>query len=338
VLGSSSGAGWGRCRWLVGDIRKLGAKRVEAWLKSQGDDPASPWAQDLAVVGGERAALNRAKQQLVELARTIPNDGRTRASASLHVQILIEERFAVLDPTRSGPGSGEDGESARLRLLRDGSGRAVLPWSSFHGVLRSTAARILRTRGVEACEHGCAPVTDIGQARRRVKVDPGREAPMCPVCRVFGTTGWASTLSGNDLVPTVASPAPTTQEFIAVCRFTGGGAKGLKFGAEGLDRPSLQGGLRIDRRRLDLIGAGAWAPALLAFALRDIAEGDVQLGNSVGPMWGRASAITCSATDTTSEDLASLIGGAGQSDAATAFPALMAFDELCTRECGGVHA
>ena len=68
------------------------------------------------------------------------------------------------------------------------------------------------------------------------------------------------------------------QEFVAIDRFTGGGAPQLKFNATSRYQPILKGQLSIDLARLAYADAGGWAIALLVLVLRDLVEGDIRLG------------------------------------------------------------
>jgi hypothetical protein len=68
---------------------------------------------------------------------------------------------------------------------------------------------------------------------------------------------------------------------LAIDRFTGGGADGLKFNAQAVYQPVLSGTLRLDVRRLDL-----WALGLLALTLRDALEGDLTFGFGASKGYG----------------------------------------------------
>jgi hypothetical protein len=93
---------------------------------------------------------------------------------------------------------------------------------------------------------------------------------------VFGAAGWRSPLRVSDFVG--SSLATLRQEFLAIDRFTGGGAEHLKFDAETADRPVLTGHISLDLEALGDVGVGRWALGLLALTLRDLLEGDLTFG------------------------------------------------------------
>ncbi|MFN0124961.1 MAG: RAMP superfamily CRISPR-associated protein, partial [Blastocatellia bacterium] len=120
---------------------------------------------------------------------------------------------------------------------------------------------------------------------------------LCPTCKVFGAPGWRSPLAMTAFTPAPvqqeamsAGIAVEKQEFLAIDRFTGGGAKGLKFNATSRYQPVLDGTLSLDLRALDRAGAGGWAIALLTLTLRDLMEGDIRLGFGAAKGYGSLTA------------------------------------------------
>lgn len=264
ALGAQTGQGWGRARWQREAIEVLVAARVQRWLREGATVVIDRCFEPLAA---ER--LDALETRARELAPP------ARAELSLGLRVRFEGPFlsSDTDPRRAGPGEGRPDAAPLL----DAEGRAYLPASSLRGALRSRAERIVRTLGGAhaACGPGatrppCAAVESLPEAQQT----------LCPVCRLLGAPGWASPLEVHDLVASDAAEAgkPFDQHFVAIDRFTGGGAEHLKFQARAVLRPTLSGRLGLDLEALSRVGVGPWALALLALVLRDLAEGDVPLG------------------------------------------------------------
>jgi len=67
--------------------------------------------------------------------------------------ITIEGQVVVISPLRVGAGKSaiSPGELARDVVLKDSTGRPVIPGSSWKGVFRSAGERILNSKGVKVC-------------------------------------------------------------------------------------------------------------------------------------------------------------------------------------------
>jgi CRISPR/Cas system CSM-associated protein Csm3 (group 7 of RAMP superfamily) len=198
----------------------------------------------------------------------------------------------------------------------DVKGRLLLPASSFRGALRSQAEKILRTMlGNLAC---CYPDSSGLRAPCQPVYDQNEIKRLCPVCQVFGATGWKSPIAITDFVTAEpisqlteneatklghATGKLCIQEFVAIDRFTGGGALGSensneqndgtmsnpggkKFNATSVYRPMLSGKIKIDLQCLQLASASGWALGLLALTLRDLIEGDVHFGFGAAKGYG----------------------------------------------------
>lgn len=275
ALGADTGNGWGRLRWELKEVRRLDSEGARRWLDA--GCPSAGWAALEPVGPEELEGLQKAASLLGSPI------GFPRVSVSL--QLSFDGLFLVNDPSRTG--EGEELPSHAARLAPDGS--PLLPATSFRGALRTQAERILRTVAGE--QAACGP------GAPRPLCDPPRSIDetenLCPACRLFGAAGWRSPVSVSDFtvgpVGTRAG-APRTQELIAIDRFTGGGAPGLKFNAQGFDSPVLQGTVAVDLEALARGRGGLWALGLLALTLRDLVEGDVSFGFGAGKGFGRAKA------------------------------------------------
>jgi CRISPR/Cas system CSM-associated protein Csm3 (group 7 of RAMP superfamily) len=195
----------------------------------------------------------------------------------------------------------------------------LLPGSGLRGVLRSQAERIARTlvthRTLE--EH---PGEDEGQQRegyflarcpacdplaRRARpggspvaleccdsllqetghntnqeIEPGK---LCLACQLFGSTRRGSRLLVEDAPythPDGDLPTYKMLDFLAIDRFSGGGAEHLKFDALALWRPAFEARLFLDDPQ-------EWELGWLALALRDLAEGWLRVGFGAAKGFGQ---------------------------------------------------
>lgn len=191
----------------------------------------------------------------------------------------------------------------------------VLAGAGLRGVLRSQAERIARTlvtldnpyqEGKEAENwflQNC-PACD-PNARRSPKMPEGELPPslescdslllyqagkggnewvksdeVCLACRLFGSTRWGSRLLVEDAPFTGGQPTFKMLDFLAVDRFTGGGAEKLKFDALALWRPAFT-------MRLHLDNPEPWELGWLALVLRDLADGWLSVGYAAAKGFGR---------------------------------------------------
>lgn len=277
TLGAGTGDGWGRLRWEPGDLCRLRRDDVRA---SIGTWLASPAGMR---VGYESAKAVSAEKQamLARVANRMGGTDRKRPVMAVELCLQCEGPFLVNDTSQTGKGE-ELPDHAPLRRSRDD--RALLPASSMRGALRSQAERIVRTlakRDQAAWFPHEVLTLDNG--------DPKFLEKLCPVSVIFGAPGWRAPLKVSDFVSdqalTEIGKMPK-QDFLAIDRFTGGGAKHLKFDARYCDRPTLRGRLELDLSVVAEAGGAAWCLALLAFVLRDLAEGDIPLGFGAAKGYG----------------------------------------------------
>jgi CRISPR/Cas system CSM-associated protein Csm3 (group 7 of RAMP superfamily) len=259
------------------NIRAIDRAGVAAWL--QADNPAVGYQALVSLPPERRSELETSAKALV--ARNPAN----QCSIRLAVNISFDGSFLVNDASQTGKGEGKHDHAPLLDGL---AGDALLPASSLRGALRSQAEKILRTmKGpLAACyADGQGPRPPCGPVRRKRDLER-----LCPVCKVFGASGWRSPVQVSDFTRLPAMPPASgqfvTQEFLAIDRFTGGGAAHLKFNAQSAYRPRLAGTLAVDLEALDRAGAGPWALLLVALVLRDLKEGDIPLGFGVAKGYG----------------------------------------------------
>jgi CRISPR/Cas system CSM-associated protein Csm3 (group 7 of RAMP superfamily) len=103
---------------------------------------------------------------------------------------------------------------------------------------------------------------------------------LCLACRLFGSTRFGSRLVVED-APFIGDKVKFKMlDFLAVDRFTGGGADHLKFDALVLWRPAF-------KLRLYLENPQDWELGWLALVLRDLAEGWLSVGYGAAKGFGR---------------------------------------------------
>lgn len=210
-------------------------------------------------------------------------------------ELIADVQFAgamlVSDPIRAAA-RGMD----HAPLIAGGiGGRPVLPGSSVKGVLRSQAERIARTLAtVSASREGAGSRTD-RFASRCPACDPlagepasglascdvllktrlasdaeADDAHLCLACRLFGSVRRGSRLRVED-AHLRGEPKHKLQDFLAIDRFTGGGADRLKFDASVLWQPTF-------RIRIFLENPLDWELGWLLLATRDVAQGLTPVG------------------------------------------------------------
>ena len=179
----------------------------------------------------------------------------------------------------------------------------VLAGSGLRGVLRSHAERIARTLATRNADGkdaflrtcpACSPVESRADeplascdALLRGEVSTSDEVSddhLCLACRLFGSTRRGSRLLVEDALyqPTEMQSKPVLKmmDFLAIDRFTGGGAEGAKFDALALWKPAF-------KLRLHLENPAAWELGWLALVLRDLQAGWLTVGFGAAKGFGR---------------------------------------------------
>jgi CRISPR/Cas system CSM-associated protein Csm3 (group 7 of RAMP superfamily) len=297
-LGASQAEGWGRLAWKPTSIRRLTEEALRSWLQN----PTAPLVERLATV--DRAGL-AAHSKL----RPVENTGRW-----LHfdIDLHMSGPFLVNDASRvKQKGDGTSGKPNHYALRTRGD-KALLPASSFHGSLRSHAERIARTiAGTAGGGPVHAPGPEMPDVRNKEELR-NMDAVSC----LFGAPGWRAPLHTTPFIAVGNDAAVGRQEFIAIDRFTGGGADALKFNAEAFTPNTaqgftLRGSLRLDLNALANLMKHRDAPSLapgpvrswatpiylLGFVLRDLREGDISFGFGRSKGYGACTATVRSAAD-----------------------------------------
>lgn len=295
-LGADTGDDQGRFTWELTDIAQISKGDVAAWLQKQ----PSPVGYDglVSLKAADRKAMRA--DALTAFCVSSP------ASLTLSLELRFEGPFLVNDPSRTKKSRRSlqtNNDIPDHTPLRDHQSRLLLPARSVRGAVRSQAEKIIRTLNPEAAclavdpEDACKPLYEYTQ----------RATHLCLACQVFGAPGWRAPLEISDfLLAESSTETPFSQEFLAIDRFTGGGARHLKFEAVTVYKPTLTGVMRVDLKRID-----PWALGLLALTLRDLIEGDIPLGFGVAKGYGASKAVIrgiyVTPTDLIPEDLRTLL-------------------------------
>ena len=264
-LGGEGSNEWGRVSWDLTSVQWTPPDKVKQWL----DNPEEPlpWSdhpEGVAVLHKRAAAALPARA------------GRRRCF--LQLTLYFDGAFLINDPTQARK-MDEPGGPISFATVRTRDGRPYVPASSLRGALRSQAARIWRT---VALQHRPPEQHDLLLEAKEAR----DQEKLLHFLRLLGAPGWRAPIQIPDFEYLEGGPHP--HEFVAIDRFTGGGSEGAKFNARALYQPVFRGTIAIDLDRLeDATGQDQWPWLLLAFVLRDLAEGDITIGFGAGKGYGR---------------------------------------------------
>jgi len=280
-------------------------EQVLAFLKSD-----EPWQQAQPVEGW--------LQQRLSSIKFSTGDGKPVAVARGWLSLtgtLQAEGALLTNDTLAAGASGFD--HAPLLVQWGDWQNPVLTGAGLRGILRFHAERLVRTlatlqaAGREdflRCCPACDPnVRDSDKARRlplescdsllkKAGVAASAEVSadsLCLACRLFGSPRFGSRLIVEDAPyqPTEKQSRPVFKmlDFLAIDRFTGGGAEGAKFDALALWRPAFT-------LRLHLENPEPWELGWLWLVLRDLSEGWLTVGFGGAKGFGRVKLTEWAAT------------------------------------------
>ena len=334
-IGASSGDGWGQMRWELEKLERLGSGDLASWIEHAAAD-GSPGYGGLDALVSE-AELEDLRAGAVRRLLALQNQ---KPVVTAKIELRFQSHFLVNEGSRTWKLNREEqqrDDSDEHRIpdhapVRNRNGQAFLPASSFRGALRSQAERIYRTLGGRV---DASPATPFTHEQIRA---------LGPIDKLFGCTGWRSPVEISDFEPAAGSDYPEqTQHFVAIDRFTGGGANGKKFDARAVYKPVLHGKLSLDLEALAWSGGGAWSLALMILTLRDLLEGDVPFGFGSAKGYGACTARLTDfqvphpweaipdalRQDLSSGDVPDLLGAESPNESMQVF-LMYAFDELKT--------
>ncbi len=238
-----------------------------------------------------------------------PANSTTVARNWVQVEFTLEATGNILsNDMLSSAESGFD-HAPLLVSLNDWQ-HPILPGASLRGVLRSHAERIARTLATHAAwqypenqrekhfrdicpacnplarrkdKTASVPLESCDSLLRYEKNFDGNaridEEQLCLACRLFGSTRRGSRLLVEDAPFTGGIPQYKMLDFLAIDRFTGGGADKLKFDALALWKPTF-------RVRLFLDNPQSWELGWLALVLRDMRDGMLSIGYGAAKGFG----------------------------------------------------
>ncbi|MGH8897662.1 MAG: RAMP superfamily CRISPR-associated protein [Egibacteraceae bacterium] len=204
---------------------------------------------DLATPAGLRAWLQLGGQALFETVCT-----NQITPPTPHAEPWLRAEFRIVDGLLVATmGSGEREAPDAVPWTRKGV--PTIEGTTLKGVLRSRAALILESLGLDVCD-GAA-----------------RACGVCKVCELFGSTcrGGALSVRSSDVEDSGRS---AKRQHVAIDRVTGGAASGLLFSEEIL----TQGRFTVAVDALDG-EPPAWARALLLHVFADLHDGLVGIGS-----------------------------------------------------------
>ncbi|WP_027150709.1 TIGR03986 family CRISPR-associated RAMP protein [Methylobacter tundripaludum] len=247
-------------------VKVMGATEISSWLNSFSEND-------------KKMAMESARNLEQQEINTLIKQGNALFKAScdevkLGLTLKFKGPFLVNDPYAVKILSSNENAKTDHYPLLDKNRNPYLPVSSFRGVLRSQAERIIRTLGGKCCstDDPCKPIFDKGDLSK-----------LCLACQIFGASGWKTVINIHDF-KAINKSKKTKQDFVAIDRFHGGGKDGAKFDATHFERPEFEGAIsfspRMANNDLD------WGKGLLALVLRDMQEGDMTFGYGANKGYG----------------------------------------------------
>ncbi len=209
----------------------------------------------------------------------------------LHLEIRFETAWRI--------GSGREGETTDLGVLKDAMGRPVLPGSSLKGKLRSSCERLAHALSMSACLldkgiSGVDCVSDVSNRELYKVLDGQRQSGTaellawlaqhtCDICRLFGSPEMGGRLVITDGVLDEGTWPGVIErrDGVVIDRDSRTARDGLKY-----DFDVAPAGM-VYRTRLDLANPEGVELALLGAALLEWEEG-VALGGSASRGLGQA--------------------------------------------------
>lgn len=275
-LGAGTGSGYGSMKWELTDLQRMTTEDVARWIANGA--PSTGYAALQSLKQAERQTYETRAAQV----RTVMPQPE---ALILNIRLDFQSNFLVNDPSRTGT---LDEKKAGHTPLLNVDGKPLLHATSIRGAFRSQAEKIVRTIGNEKC---ACYLNDRGERASCLAIESIDALPdLCPTCQIFGAAGWKAAIQFSDFlaIDSIREENLFQQEFVAIDRFTGGGAEAKKFNARSMDRPTLHGTITIDLARLKNVADNGWPLGLLVLVLRDLIEGDVRFGLGSAKGYGTA--------------------------------------------------
>jgi CRISPR/Cas system CSM-associated protein Csm3 (group 7 of RAMP superfamily) len=264
-LGSGNSGNKGLMDWNLEEIKRLDEKAAQNWIA---EGASGMWDSALKKIEHVKPLLD--KSNILIYAQS------NQPTLKLHFQLTFDSPFLVNDPALF-----VQGETPNHQPRHDHQGKAILPSRSLRGAIRSQAERIIRTIDETKNKNLACLIDDVESACKPIEKYEELEKKLCLACQLFGATGWQSPIKISDFTLVKANNDKFEQEFVAIDRFTGGGAEHLKFNAKSVYKPTFEGNWTVDLQRIK-----PWGLGLLALVIRDLIEGDVTFGYGAAKGYG----------------------------------------------------
>jgi CRISPR/Cas system CSM-associated protein Csm3 (group 7 of RAMP superfamily) len=291
---------------------------VNGWLLQHLDEARKALQPLATVLRLHMAHVNQHLKESSKALQSLPDDHQLFGIAQrwLEVRCTFEADgpFLVNDPVAQAQ-SGFDHAPLGLGFVKPDQSAPpipVLPGASLRGALRSQAERVVRTLATWNArkqtkeppqDHFFArcPACDPNTRRQRDPNSPPvdlescdsllrvagvesdaevKEADLCLACWLFGSARRGSRLVVEDACYMGQKPTYKPRDFLAIDRFTGGGAEHLKFDAIEIWKPRFETRLRLENPE-------EWELGWLLLTLRDVQDGLVPFGFGAAKGMGR---------------------------------------------------
>lgn len=275
-LGADKGMGKGAAVFELGEVRCYDAEIVKLWLGSGGKDR---WDDARAVAKRARrkadALLQEHKMQWKNARPAGPMPSWPWIFA-VTIDLHFTSRLLMSSPDPSARRAHaekrrqvEDGgiEPLVLEYRRTSTGDPALPATSVKGVLRARVQRILNTI-----------FTTTGQAMADSLTGT-----------LFGSVGHRGRVRIGTPQIAQRSFSRVEQEYIALDRFSGGGADGRKFKVAGIENGHWSVPVTLNLEGLEE-DQRIFCFACMCLLFKDLADGDVTFGHGAARGYGRSKA------------------------------------------------
>jgi CRISPR-associated RAMP protein (TIGR02581 family) len=207
------------------------------------------------------------------------------------VQMTLTARGPLL--VQSGDLSIDGPDCTPVYTVKGGKPTYYLPGTSLKGVVRSHVERIARTLADESvcvpylerpdddlpieadaigCGHRLQQIHNAWKEANRTLSTPTAYAFSCAACRLFGSTRIAGRLNIPDAHAVPGTAGTEHRDHVAIDRFTGGAAGGLKFDKEVLNGGKFDVSISVENFEL-------WQLGLLCVLLEDFTDGIIAVGS-----------------------------------------------------------
>ena len=172
----------------------------------------------------------------------------------LHNRYCFEGQLEIVTPLCISSGRASDNTDAPC--IRTLNGTTYIPGSSLRGAVRSEVERIINGVGEAACGLSSCTLFEKDDCSEKIKALLGdresddkllaeiAEQELCDVCRLFGSTMYASRLVFEDGLPVNGTADATKEKLVirdgvGIDRDTGAARDGVKFNYEVLEKGEL---------------------------------------------------------------------------------------------------